>query len=150
SQVGCATPDHVIRTKAKPLVVHGADPSDPAALRGRIEAALHAYAARYHEYFARCCAERRTTRQELDPWPRVILFPGLGALRAGKSRADADVAADIYEHTASVIDAATATGAYTPVSEIDLFDVEYWSLEQAKLAKAGAASGPLDRRAALV
>lgn len=148
SQIGCATPDHVIRTKARPLVVH-ASPEDPAALRAAIEAGLSAYAERYHDYFRRSCAARQVTRQALDPWPRVLLFPGLGALAVGKSRVDAEIVADVYEHTADVIDAAAALGGYRPVSELDLFDVEYWSLEQAKLAKGGS-EGPLERRIALV
>jgi rhamnose utilization protein RhaD (predicted bifunctional aldolase and dehydrogenase)/NAD(P)-dependent dehydrogenase (short-subunit alcohol dehydrogenase family) len=150
SQIGCATPDHVIRTKAHPLVIAGADPSDPAALRGRIEAAVRDYAERYHDYFRRSSAARGVTKTELDPWPRVLLFPGLGVLAAGKSRAEAEVIADIYEHTAQVIDAASAIGRYRPVGELDLFDVEYWSLEQAKLAKGASAEGVLDRRVALV
>lgn len=149
SQIGCATPDHVIRTKPRPLVIHGADPSDLTGFRASVEAALNQYAERYIDYFRRSCAARKVTKQALDPWPRVMLFPGLGALTAGKTRADAEIAADIYEHTAQVIDAASAFGSYRPVSDVDLFDVEYWSLEQAKLGKAGA-EGPLDRKIALV
>ncbi len=150
SQIGCATPDHVIRTKARPLVVAPGDLSDPAAVRSRMEAALSAYAERYHDDFRRACAARGVTRTELDPWPRVMLFPGLGALTAGKTRVDAEIVADIYEHTAEVIDAAAGLGAYRPVDALDLFDVEYWSLEQAKLLQSAAAEGPLARRVALV
>jgi NAD(P)-dependent dehydrogenase (short-subunit alcohol dehydrogenase family) len=150
SQIGCATPDHVIRTKARPLIVDTGTSSDPAAVRSRIEAALTAYADRYHDYFKRACAARGVTRTELDPWPRVLLFPGLGALTAGKTRADAEIVADVYEHTTEVIDAATAIGSYRPVDELDLFDVEYWSLEQAKLQKGASAAGPLEGRVALV
>ena len=80
----------------------------------------------------------------------MILFPGLGALTLGKTRADAEIVADVYEHTATVIDAATALGAYRPAAELDLFDVEYWSLEQAKLSAIAVAEGPLARRVALV
>jgi rhamnose utilization protein RhaD (predicted bifunctional aldolase and dehydrogenase)/NAD(P)-dependent dehydrogenase (short-subunit alcohol dehydrogenase family) len=149
SQIGCATPDHVIRTKRAPLVVLGADPAEPEALRAKIEAAIRRYEGEHHDYFRRGCAARGP-RQELDPWPRVMLFEGLGALSFGRTRADAEIAADIYEHTAQVIDAALALGEYRPVSELDLFDVEHWSLEQAKLGKAAAAEGPLDRRVALV
>jgi rhamnose utilization protein RhaD (predicted bifunctional aldolase and dehydrogenase)/NAD(P)-dependent dehydrogenase (short-subunit alcohol dehydrogenase family) len=150
SQIGCATPDHVIRTKARPLVIEGADPADPVALRARIEGSLRWYAERYNDYFRRSCAARGVARQALDPWPRVLLFPGYGALTVGRSRAEAEIAADIYEHTASVIEAATAIGSFCPVSELDLFDVEYWSLEQAKLKKSASHEGPLERKIALV
>jgi rhamnose utilization protein RhaD (predicted bifunctional aldolase and dehydrogenase)/NAD(P)-dependent dehydrogenase (short-subunit alcohol dehydrogenase family) len=149
SQIGCATPDHVIRTKQRPLVVRGPF-SDLAAVRARIESGLSAYAEAYHEYFRRGVAARQVKRTELDPWPRVILFEGLGALTLGKTHADAEIVGDVYEHTARIIDDAASLGGYRPVSELDLFDVEYWSLEQAKLAKGASAEGPLERRVALV
>jgi NAD(P)-dependent dehydrogenase (short-subunit alcohol dehydrogenase family) len=145
TQRGCATPDHVIRTKPWPLVVDTAGDIDRATL----EEALCAYAGRYHERFVRCSEARRVTPRELDGWPRVLLFPGLGMMTVGATHAEAEIAADIYEHTMAVIDDAEALGGYKPTSELDLFDVEYWSLEQAKLKKSGAA-GPLERRVALV
>ena len=150
TQIGCATPDHVIRTKPKPLVLPTLDPSDEHTTKSRIEAALAAYAADYHDYFRRCSAARPGDRRELDPWPRVVLIQGLGALTLGKTRKEAEIAADIYEHTASIIDTTMSLGGYQPVSELDLFDVEYWSLEQAKLKKTSGAAPPLDRQIALV
>jgi NAD(P)-dependent dehydrogenase (short-subunit alcohol dehydrogenase family) len=150
SQIGCATPDHVIRTKATPLLVRGFDLSSQAQARAVVEEALAAYADAYRGYFRRCSAARGVAPAELDPFPRVFLFPGLGALTVGGSRIEADVVADIYEHTASVIEAAEALGSYRPVSELDLFDVEYWSLEQAKLKVGAKPAGALDRRIALV
>ncbi len=150
SQIGCVTPDHVIRTKPTPLVVTGAHADAPAAeLRAQIEAAIRGYAERYHQYFERASTARKADVKELDRWPRVILFPGLGAITAGKTRGEAEIAADLYEHTAGVVDAAARLGTYQPVGELDLFDVEYWSLEQAKLGKAPAA-GALDGKVALV
>lgn len=150
SQIGCATPDHVIRTRAVPLVVHGFDLSSAAHSRAVVDDALSRYAARYRDAFRRCSAARGGSRQELDPLPRVLLFPGLGALTVGATRAEAEIAADIYEHTASVISAAEGLGSYRPVSELDLFDVEYWSLEQAKLKVGARPAGALDRRIALI
>jgi rhamnose utilization protein RhaD (predicted bifunctional aldolase and dehydrogenase)/NAD(P)-dependent dehydrogenase (short-subunit alcohol dehydrogenase family) len=150
SQIGCATPDHVIRTKAFPLVIRGPFDGDPKELRARIEAALTAYEGQYHDYFQLASAARKVTKKELDPYPRVILLEGLGALTVGKSKADAEISADIYEHTARIIDETTKLDGYQPVSMLDLFDVEYWSLEQAKLAKNAAPEGPLERRVALV
>lgn len=150
TQRGPATPDHVIRTKALPLIITPPEPAeDDEALAARVGRALQSYAEAYHATFRRSVEARRVERAELDPFPRVILVPGTGALTVAASRKEADVAADIYEHTASIIDAATALSSYRPVSEIDLFDVEYWSLEQAKLGK-GAAALALSRRIALV
>ena len=150
SQLGCATPDHVIRTRAVPLLIRGPFDGDPAVIRARIEASIASYADGYHDYFHLASAARKVTKKELDPWPRVILFEGLGALTVGKTKVEAEIAGDIYEHTARVIDEASGLDGYQPVSVLNLFDIEYWSLEQAKLAKSAGGEGPLDRRVALV
>src|SRR5436309_1576643 len=72
-----------------------------------------------------------------SPAPRVILDPELGLLTAGRSAKDAAIAAEIYEHTMDVVERAERLGGYRALSARDLFDMEYWDLEQAKLAKAG-------------
>lgn len=149
SQRGCATPDHVLRTKPKPLYLDLPKTEDKQAIKSAVDAGIAAYAAEYRSYFQRCSATRPGDRKELDPWPRVILIHGLGAFTVGKTRQDAEIAADIYEHTSVVIELATAFNGYQPATEVDIFDVEYWSLEQAKLAKKGA-SKPLDGRIAFV
>jgi len=150
SQIGPITPDHVIRTKHKPLVFRGPYDRSPAELRATIEARLAAYAEDYQRYFERGVEARGTSPQRLDPFPRVLLFEGLGALTLGATIKEAEIAADIYEHTAAVIDAASSLGGYQPVGELDLFDVEYWSLEQAKLKKGAGPKGQLEGRIALV
>ncbi len=142
---GCATPDHVIRVKPWPLVTGELPAGDAAALRAALSAALDEYAARYRAYFQRGKDARGTDPIPLDPCPRVVLVPGLGVLAIGRSRKDADIAADIAEHTAAIALDAAAIGAYEPASELDLFDMEYWSLEQAKLTRrddATAEGGP--------
>lgn len=136
SQRGPITPDHVIRTKAVPLILdlRDVDPSDHIA---QIEAALAKYRADYRAYFTRQ-AQARPEREltALDPDPRVVLLPGAGVLIGlGTSRSAARIAADLYEHTIDVIEAAEAVGRYQALPESDLFDMEYWSLEQAKLGK---------------
>ena len=75
-------------------------------------------------------------KKELDPLPRVILVPGVGLFGLGASAKDAAIAADIAENTVEVITDAEAIGEYKCISEADMFEVEYWSLEQAKLGKA--------------
>jgi rhamnulose-1-phosphate aldolase/alcohol dehydrogenase len=146
ADVGCATPDHVIRTKPTALFLHV--PDDAAMLGPAILEQLEAYAARYDAYFGEMCAAKSVTRTKLDPWPRIVLVPGLGILSIGQTAAEAEIAADIYEHTIDVMDAAADIGTYAPVSRSDLFDVEYWSLEQAKLKKT--ARLPLAQAIALV
>lgn len=149
SQRGCATPDHVLRTKPKPLLLNLPNIDDKPATKAAIDAGIAAYANEYRSYFQRCSAARPGERKELDPWPRVILISGLGAFTIGKTRKDAEIAADIYEHTTVVIELATAFNGYEPATELDIFDVEYWSLEQAKLGKKGPAK-QLESRVAFV
>jgi rhamnose utilization protein RhaD (predicted bifunctional aldolase and dehydrogenase)/NAD(P)-dependent dehydrogenase (short-subunit alcohol dehydrogenase family) len=145
TQIGTITPDHVIRIKPVPCWLGELGPD----ARHGVEAALARYAAWYEAYFARCSAERGVSLTRLDRLPRVLLFPELGALCVGKTLADATIAGDVYVHTARVITDALGIGEYRPVGELDLFDVEYWSLEQNKLTltKGG---GALARRIALV
>jgi NAD(P)-dependent dehydrogenase (short-subunit alcohol dehydrogenase family) len=72
----------------------------------------------------------------LDPIPRVVLVPGLGLFGLGRSKKDARIAADLAEAAVAAIADAEAVGHFDPLPESDLFDVEYWSLEQAKLGGA--------------
>jgi len=135
SQVGVVTPDHTIRTKNWPVVL-------PAPEAGKLEqwskdarAAVDSYVERYHAYFARNNVRANPPKTELDPMPRVVLVPGLGLFGVGASKKDAAIAADIAENTVESVTDAEAVGTYQPVSEADMFDCEYWSLEQAKLGK---------------
>lgn len=133
---GCATPDHVIRTKPTALFIADPELGDLAKLTKRLEHETVQYARSYDAYFAEMCKSKSATRTKLDPWPRVVLLPGFGACSLGKTLKEADAIADIYEHTIDVMVNATEIGTYAPVSRSDLFDLEYWSLEQAKIKKA--------------
>jgi rhamnose utilization protein RhaD (predicted bifunctional aldolase and dehydrogenase)/NAD(P)-dependent dehydrogenase (short-subunit alcohol dehydrogenase family) len=145
---GCATPDHVIRTKPTALLLPQPAYADPAKLAEQIEQAIVAYARDYDAYFEGMCADKHVTKTKLDPWPRILLLPGLGLCAVGKTGKDARIAADIYEHTIDVMSNAGDVGRYAPVGRGDLFDVEYWSLEQAKIKKV--ADPPLGQCVALV
>lgn len=147
-QRGCATPDHVIRTKPTPLLLPKVESDEPMALAARIEREISDYARRYDRYFEEMCSTKNVARTKLDPWPRILLAPRVGILAVGRTKKDAEIAADIYEHTIQVIADAEDVGRYSPVSKADLFDVEYWSLEQAKIKKA--AELPLGKQVALV
>jgi rhamnose utilization protein RhaD (predicted bifunctional aldolase and dehydrogenase)/NAD(P)-dependent dehydrogenase (short-subunit alcohol dehydrogenase family) len=130
---GCMTPDHVLRTKPAALFVPNPNYAHASSLASQLESSLEEYARAYDAYFEQMCAAKGVTRKKLDPWPRVVLLPGLGACGVASTARDADIALDIYEHTAAVMQTAATVGSYTPCSRSDLFDVEYWSLEQAKL-----------------
>lgn len=131
---GVATPDHVIRTKAAPLIAPPADDADVWA--EALDAALAAYVVAYDAYFARQNARVGGIKKKLDSLPRVALAPGLGLIGIGKSAADAAVNADVAEIWVKTALEADALGVYEPVDEAATFDMEYWSLEQAKLGKA--------------
>ena len=136
SQIGTVTPDHVIRTKQKPLLLNPKHLDNPERLRSELEAALDKYADAYHKYFAVNQAKKGVDLKELDPLPRVILVAGLGLVTMGKTVKETNISADLYEHTIEIIQSAFDIGTYKPLKDADLFDMEYWSLEQAKLGKA--------------
>ncbi|MFQ5482987.1 MAG: SDR family NAD(P)-dependent oxidoreductase, partial [Nitrospinaceae bacterium] len=136
SQIGTATPDHVIRTKQKPLLLDIAGFADAPAVRQETAAALDRYIRDYHEYFRKQRAAKSVDKKELDPLPRVILAPGVGLLTLGRSEKETRIAGDLYAHTLGIIRDAFAVGRFQPIDDADLFDMEYWSLEQAKLGKA--------------
>jgi NAD(P)-dependent dehydrogenase (short-subunit alcohol dehydrogenase family) len=131
------TPDHVIRTKGPALLLAADLPlEDSAALRERLGALVANYRGAYDAYFEANRGRARAAVTQLDSFPRVILAPGIGIFTAGRTKQDARIAADIAEHTLRAKALANAIGRYTALSDGDLFDMEYWSLEQAKLGKA--------------
>jgi NAD(P)-dependent dehydrogenase (short-subunit alcohol dehydrogenase family) len=113
-----------------------------------LRAARAAYDAEYRAYFETHNARVGGIKKILDTSPRVVLVPGIGAFCAGATAKDARIAGDLIENAAATIADAEALGPFESVSEADLFDVEYWSLEQAKLGKA--AEKRLQRHVALV
>ena len=121
SQQGPATPDHVIRTKRLPQI--GRD--------------VATYAGAYGKYFQAHASAAGRPLTMLDPAPRVILDPALGLCSIGRTARDAAIVEEIYRHTIDIILRAAALGGYQALPAQDLFSVEYWDLEQAKLQKGG-------------
>ncbi len=130
SQQGPATPDHVIRTKQLPML-------------GITSDTLTQYIAAYTEYFKQAALTPHDGQQKtmLDPLPRIILDTKGGMLTLGKSIKDANIVRDIYQHTIDIILRSTQLGGFQALPSQDVFDMEYWELEQAKLKKSG--SSPL-------
>jgi rhamnose utilization protein RhaD (predicted bifunctional aldolase and dehydrogenase)/NAD(P)-dependent dehydrogenase (short-subunit alcohol dehydrogenase family) len=121
SQRGPATPDHILRTKRLPML--GRDVNESVAS--------------YREYFARNAPQAKEAKRMLDPAPRVVLDPEFGLTTVGRSAKEAAIAHDLYSHTIEVIMRAEKLGGYRALSEEELFEFEYWDLEQAKLRRAG-------------
>ena len=148
SQVGVVTPDHTIRTKNWPVIVPAPEAGKLEQWSKDVHAAVDAFVARYHKYFEVNNAKSPVKKKELDPLPRVILVPGVGMFGIGATAKDAAIAADIAENAVAVITDAEAMGEYRSISEFDMFEVEYWSLEQAKLGKSNEKS--LARQVAVI
>ena len=122
---GPLTPDHIIRTKRFPMV-------------SASQESLDRYAQEYESYVEEFRHRIRTEFTEIDPAPRIVLDPEIGMLTAGFTANDAQIAADIYHHTIPVLcRSEDHLGGYKALSAEELFDVEYWDLEQAKLRKSG-------------
>jgi len=139
---GVATPDHVIRTKNKPLIVsliaatEGSGGGD--SFRHSVTIAVTEYMAAYRAYLARHARPGQDLTALADARPRVALVPGLGLFGIGRSMAQAEIIADIAEATMDVVTGAEAIDRYQPAAEADIFAIESWSLEQAKLRRTQA------------
>jgi rhamnose utilization protein RhaD (predicted bifunctional aldolase and dehydrogenase)/NAD(P)-dependent dehydrogenase (short-subunit alcohol dehydrogenase family) len=133
SQAGVVTPDHTIRTKNWPLVVAAPEDGKLPDFKRAARDVAAAFMERYQAYFARNNARVGGIKTMLDPLPRIVLVPGLGLFGLGRTKKDARVAADLAEATVETITDAEAIGSFESISEAEMFDMEYWSLEQAKL-----------------
>jgi rhamnose utilization protein RhaD (predicted bifunctional aldolase and dehydrogenase)/NAD(P)-dependent dehydrogenase (short-subunit alcohol dehydrogenase family) len=129
---GVATPDHVIRTKGHPLWL---DRATLAQGRTAIARAMADYAMRYTTYFNAENARCNGTKTQLPPTPGLVWAQGIGIIGVGVDAAAARIAGDIGQQTVRVMADAQAVGRFTPINAADMFDCEYWSLEQAKLGK---------------
>ncbi|MDQ6983003.1 MAG: bifunctional aldolase/short-chain dehydrogenase, partial [Mariprofundus sp.] len=118
---GPLTPDHVIRTKRTAMIIDD-----------EVIDSVAAFAADYREYFKRHNGGSLTC---LDPAPRWALWPGRGALSFGTTPGECNTIADISRHTMQAIACAELLGGWQALPEEDIFNLEYWELEQAKLKK---------------
>lgn len=146
--LGPLTSDHLIRTKALPLWIEGPRYDSLSALREQIAQGVDLYRASYDSYVERHAARSPASAARFDSFPRVILMPGLGAVCCGKDVQAARIARDITEHTLAVKTRIAAMGTCVGMDERDLFDMEYRSLQHAKLG--AAAELPLAREVALI
>ncbi len=145
---GTLTPDHVIRTKPKPVVIdchsrafdQREKPRRASGNPKNIESDVDDYAKAYKNYFDR---HNDGKLKCLDLAPRWAVWPGHGVVAFGRSLGEAQIVGDIVDHTLHAIQRAEGMGGWKALNEKDLFNVEYWELEQAKLAsaKGGSASG---------
>ena len=118
----------------RPLFVPFAPDRETAAdLLARLPGLVEQYRAEYTAYYQRC--RRADSPPMRDPYPVIVLIPGLGLLSFQKDKATARVAAEFYESTIRIMRWAEGVDEYAPIGEQEAFDIEYWSLEEAKLRR---------------
>lgn len=132
---GTASPDHVIRIKGRPLVLRKSVWSKG---RAEIAKAVQAFADEYSAMFKRQAPHAKEPKTQLLPDPKVAWIEGIGVVGMGVNAKAASIAGDLAEQNCQVRAAGEDAGGFYPIGEKDMFDVEYWSLEQAKLGKGKA------------
>jgi len=135
SSKGTATPDHVIRVKPFPLVITPKKNSSIVEFRRTAKKAFENYRKKYTHYFNVNKKKVKGKKVMLDTSPRVVLVQNVGMFSVGKDLNGARIAGDLTETNAKVIGSVEETSTYKFIPEKDLFDVEYWSLEQAKIKR---------------
>ena len=134
SKRGVSTPDLSIRIKTGPMVLPAPEKSKLSAYRKVIEERIADFSTRYRKYFETNDARDDVSRTMLDPMPRLTFVQGLGLFGHGRTLKEAKIAADVGEMLIDAIRGAESIGSFSPLPLSDLFELEYWSLEQAKLA----------------
>jgi len=135
SSRGTATPDHVIRVKPFPLIVTPKKNSSIDEFKVTAKKAFENYRKKYINYFNVNKNKVKGKKVMLDTSPRVVLVQNVGVFTVGKDLNSAKIAGDLTETNAKVIASVEETSTYKFIPEKDFFDVEYWSLEQAKIKK---------------
>jgi rhamnulose-1-phosphate aldolase/alcohol dehydrogenase len=131
--MGTSCPDHFLRTKIFPLFVE-ADPKDPVGKTlENLDGLLEGYRKEYEAYYGRC--KRPDSPAMRDPYPVIILVPGVGMFSFANDKATARIAGEFYVNAINVIRGAGAIDQYVGLPEQEAFDIEYWALEEAKLQR---------------
>jgi rhamnulose-1-phosphate aldolase/alcohol dehydrogenase len=145
--LGTSCPDHFLRTKVRPLVLD-LPPSAPLPeVIARLSDLHAAYRQDYANYYERYATADSPPMRGADP--AIVLVPGVGMFSFGADKQTARVAGEFYLNAINVMRGAEAVSRYTPISEAEKFRIEYWALEEAKLARRPKPK-PLTTRVALV
>ncbi|MEV4987724.1 bifunctional aldolase/short-chain dehydrogenase [Pseudarthrobacter sp. LMD1-1-1.1] len=131
--LGTSCPDHFLRTKVKPLILDlPADTSIEDSISRLTE--LHtAYREDYQAYYDRHKDADSPALRGADP--AIVLVPGVGMFSFGANKQTARVAGEFYLNAINVMRGAEAISTYAPIEESEKFRIEYWALEEAKLAR---------------
>jgi rhamnulose-1-phosphate aldolase/alcohol dehydrogenase len=131
--LGTSCPDHFLRTKVKPMVLDLPADADLDKVRARLEKLHEAYRKDYEAYYKTHAVKGSPAMRGADP--AIILIPGVGMFSFGANKQTARVAGEFYVNAINVMRGAEAISTYVPISDKEKFNIEYWSLEEAKLQR---------------
>ncbi len=134
--LGTSCPDHFLRTKVTPLLLDLPATATPGEQIDRLRALHQAYRQDYRAYYDRYATSDSPAVRGADP--AVVLIPGVGMFSYGATKQTARVAAEFYVNAINVMRGAEALSTYSPIPEAEKFRIEYWALEEAKLARMPA------------
>jgi len=145
--LGTSCPDHFLRTKVSPLVVDLPADAPLEDVIAQLRERHAAYREEYRAYYERHATPDSPAMRGADP--AIVLVPGVGMFSFGKDKQTARVAGEFYVNAINVMRGAEAISTYAPIDEAEKFRIEYWALEEAKLARMPQPK-PLATRVALV
>ncbi len=145
--LGTSCPDHFLRTKVRPMVVDLPSHAPVEDVVARLKELHEEYRAEYAAYYSRHATPDSPPMRGADP--AIVLVPGVGMFSFGANKQTARVAGEFYVNAINVMRGAEAVSTYAPIDESEKFRIEYWALEEAKLARMPKPK-PLATRVALV
>ncbi len=131
--LGTSCPDHFLRTKVKPLVLDTAPDAPIEKVKQRLVELHEEYRAEYAAYYKKHAKKDSPAMRGADP--AIVLVPGVGMFSFGANKQTARVAGEFYINAINVMRGAEAISSYSPISDAEKFNIEYWSLEEAKLQR---------------
>ena len=132
---GPLTPDHTIHTKAYAAVFDEDIAGD-----------LQRFETSYQQYFDRHASAEH---QRLDCMPRYGVWLQQGMVFLAGNLKRLEIVQDITTHTIKAMQWGEILGGWQALPAEDLFQIEYWELEQAKL-KSTKVAAPLEGKVAVV
>ena len=145
--LGTSCPDHFLRTKVKPMILDLPGDADLDKVKARLLVLHEQYRKDYAAYYKKHSKKTSPAMRGADP--AIVLIPGIGMFSFGANKQTARVAGEFYINAINVMRGAEAISSYSPISDAEKFNIEYWSLEEAKLQRMPKAK-PLATRVAFV
>jgi len=137
--LGTSCPDHFLRTKVKPLLLDLPANASVEASIARLKELHESYRADYTAYYEKYAEVSTSSTTGSPPMrgadPLIVLVPGVGMFSYGANKQTARVAGEFYVNAINVMRGAEAISSYAPISDAEKFRIEYWALEEAKLAR---------------